>query len=114
LGLIIGISIFSYYDLKNILSEIALQADNLRSEELSSEQLYAGASSLVENWNNIEKRLARYLSHNDIDEVTRIISQLPALAADGQSGAVLSLLDSVYASLGSLLSDSTPSLRTLI
>ncbi len=114
--LILSISIFSLWDMKNSIDSLSLEVEKLRKEAtaLPLSELTERCQALSDRWETLEQRFMLYVPHDHLDPIMEHLVELSAFAEHGEYPELLSNLDAISLMMKYLLESVTPSYRTLL
>ena len=114
LVLILSVSLFSLWDMKQCIEKIELSARELRDTAPDDPLMTEKSISFVEQWNQTEGRLIFYVHHDVLDHITQLVAELPALARHGEYGALYARIDALSALMDDLWNSAIPNYRNLL
>lgn len=113
LVVIVSISCLSLFALERELAEIGAVVGELRQQD-PSPVLVEESEQLFRLWNEKERLLVLFVRHDVLDEITKLIAELPSLARYREYGCFYSGLDVILARLEDLLDSARPTYRNLL
>ena len=114
--LIIGLSVFTLFNLQAHKEKILARTEEIRSmaQDPDPQVLAEKSRELFDDWNDQEEILVLYIRHDILDQITQLLAELPALAEYEDYAVFFGRLDVVSALMDDLWKSNLPTYRNLL
>ena len=116
IALILIAGLYSLYRVKNVRDEMILQIETVSTavEEENLILIKSGVEKLCAYWKEQEGTLIHYVRHTQIDDITKSIARLPAMAAYQTYDVLFAELNSIRWQIDHIWKSEIPSFDNIL